>query len=872
MARKAGHQKLPSPEIPRGSPTITRMRSRRSPPPPPVEPVLVVNDTEEEEEEEAESRLGQSEDEDGAEDEENEEAREGRGEDINLQADYNSQNESEEDYGSREGELEEEEEESDNEQDGNNESQDGPYGEDSGDKASTYDDGRPTQTYLDPSLLLVNIEDLDNASTNVLDYFLRSSQEGDAIKPEALNDILTFYTRAPEGHLTRAIDPRNIADLLGISKYGDGLDKSFDPIFRKANLAAFSLLAFDTKLPTYFTLGGWDDDLARTDCYYGVEDTASFEFVKELRTQLYISAMAIQKDIRPDEHPNWPDKILIGAFCGGYQPDDLPFERSSIFKQRVKAMKLKGWDSEGKELKERFRKPLLDRIALLRSYTEDVDGTPTADLEGLREEYPYETFQDKFLEWLRKAYSQISQSNPSISWLRDVSKRLASDFENFHQNLEQIMKDPYSQDNPGSRSPSMLQPSRRTTGTSMVEEEVQSQNQTFEEVQSQNQTFEEVLKEPPKSSLRAAKPGLKSKSLDRETRKRLIQVKQSAKAPGKIVYRTSAGLSLPTSSQPQPSQEPRDRRSAPPKTTITKPSTGFNINESLAKAARQEEKENTMPSIPKQTSPQEIKKAKKKHFNESQEGRTSLNFDDDIDTPARARPAAEAVPDYAEDPALPEEEEEQEGEVEEGEDPPVASAPSPLKSKKRSREDSEEEDDDFGYIKSARLRDSRPHKRGRYGESIRSQRGRKFEPQTGASRPSGQRVPVAPPRPGPVQDRRRSLENSEDEEEEDGGVIEFRFVPRPERKGWSEEEENTLIRAIKLHGGNWAAIRDAYFGGSRSNISIKDKARNLKFKFLKAGKKLPVNFEGVTMDHNMLVKLQGFGIHYNQGDSRGTRL
>ncbi|RVD90074.1 uncharacterized protein DFL_001054 [Arthrobotrys flagrans] len=846
MVRKAGHRKLPSPEIPRGSPPVTRTRSQRRSPPPPVKEVLAISDTEDEEE--AESRSQQLE---GEDEEENEEAREGKGEDINLQADYNAQDDSQEDDCQQEEEVENGEDDGDiqneSEDDSENEySRDGynrDYDDDGDGRTLADDDGRFAQSRLDPSLLLANIEHLDDAASNVLDYFLRSTEEGDELYPKALTDVMAFYTYAPEGgHLNHGIDPRNIASILGVDHYENGLDKSFDPIFRKANLAAFTLLALHSKPPKYYTLAVWDQVLARVGCYDGVEDASNFEFVKELRTQVYIYGMAMQKEIRPNEHPNWPDKILLGAFCGGDPPNELPFERTSAFKQKLKTVKLMGWDSEGGEIKEiddLFRKSLMDHITLLRTYTEDVDGTPTADTDGLKEEYPYGKFQEKYLEWLRKACYRISLSTPPIDLLRGASKRLAQDFENFHDNFEQYMKEPQSEDNPGSRSPSMIQPSRRTTGTSIVEE---------------------VLKEPPQTSLRTVSS---SKHLDSATRNRLIKVKESTKAAGKPIFRSSTGLMLPTSSQTQPTQDKgRDRRSAP-STFVTGSGTGFDINESLAKAARQEEKENMMPAIPKGS--------KKKRFNESQEGRTSINFSDDNDAstrPAPPRTIEETALTYEKDPSLPEE----------GDDSDIVPAPGPSRLNKRARAASDDEDESDDHA--ANNRNAGMRKKPRFGDVVVNRRARRFEPQKGASRPERHHTPPPPPRPAQDDDgdeddasdssgRERERERRETSEDSDDPLEPFILPPR---KNWSEAEVSTLVKAVGKVGTRWAVIRDRYFPGTRTDVNLKDKARNLKFEYLKRGKRLPHNFERVTIDNRMLANLRKQGLRYRNGDIRATRL
>ncbi|KAK6522006.1 TTAGGG repeat binding factor [Arthrobotrys megalospora] len=821
MARKAGHQKAPSPEIPRGSSSATTRttRSRRSPPPPPPTQILTVDETEDE----AEPRSQLSEEED-------EEARDGKGEDINLEADYNAEKDSQE--GSEYGSHEEGDGDSQNEHESEHDVQ-------SEGDISEYDDLRSTQNRLDPSILLMNLEPLEKAAGNILDYFLDETKEGVEFSPQSLKSVMALYTYAPEGHKIHGIDPRNIATVLGISHFNNETKEAFDPIFRKANLAAFSLVVFKEEPAKFYVLGSWDQVLFKADTYAGVDNAANFEFIKALRTQMYISAMDMQEGIRSVEHENWPDKILLGAFCDGDQPTQIPFERASKFKEKLEAAKLKGWDSTESGIEDEFRQDLLDHINLLRSYTEDIDGVPTADLKALTKRWSYEMFQDKYLEWLKKACLQISESDPSISWRLDVAKRGAENFETFHENFEQLMQDPYSE-NPGSRSPSMIQHSRRTTGTSIVEE---------------------VRNEPPPSSLRAAS---NSRNLDRDLRKKMKQIaKQYAGEPGKPISRSSTGLMPPTSTQPRPSQEQsrnqNPRHSAP--ASVAGSSTGFNINQSLAKATKLEEKENTRPPT---------KEKKQKFFNETQDGRTSISFSDDVDGSAGPGPSQKA----ARNAAPPEEEHRLPDSVDDSdavpvEEPDVVPAKPSRNKRARPSSDDEEETDDFERNDThVRMR-----KRPRQGDHTIQPKARRFEPNGGASRPE-QRQPSPPPRPQPrpaQPDEPRSPQRNERRYSEASRGDFEPFVPRT-RRSWSDDEVDLLVAGIATIGPRWATIRDSFFGGERTDVNLKDKARNLKFEFLKKGETLPEGFQHVTIDVRMLENLRNKGILYKNGDLRPTRL
>jgi hypothetical protein len=82
-----------------------------------------------------------------------------------------------------------------------------------------------------------------------------------------------------------------------------------------------------------------------------------------------------------------------------------------------------------------------------------------------------------------------------------------------------------------------------------------------------------------------------------------------------------------------------------------------------------------------------------------------------------------------------------------------------------------------------------------------------------------------------------------------------------ERKKWSMEETSSLIAYIEEFGTSWAQIQkeDLNRGGIlkvRDQVALKDKARNLKFEYLKAGHPLPSNFASVSLSKAMRLKLE----------------
>lgn len=74
------------------------------------------------------------------------------------------------------------------------------------------------------------------------------------------------------------------------------------------------------------------------------------------------------------------------------------------------------------------------------------------------------------------------------------------------------------------------------------------------------------------------------------------------------------------------------------------------------------------------------------------------------------------------------------------------------------------------------------------------------------------------------------------------------------RRTWSREEEKALVEALKEHGPHWSKILDLYGAGgkvneslkSRTQVQLKDKARNWKMSYLKHGSPIPDHLQKVT--------------------------
>ncbi|KAI9841299.1 MAG: hypothetical protein M1837_000785 [Sclerophora amabilis] len=89
------------------------------------------------------------------------------------------------------------------------------------------------------------------------------------------------------------------------------------------------------------------------------------------------------------------------------------------------------------------------------------------------------------------------------------------------------------------------------------------------------------------------------------------------------------------------------------------------------------------------------------------------------------------------------------------------------------------------------------------------------------------------------------------------------------RRPWSPEESSRLIELIENDEfcTSWSkieALEDPLLEG-RGQVKLKDRARNMKFDFLKAGVVLPHNFEYVTLKQTEKAKLDEMGIRYPMG-------
>ncbi|KAI9655056.1 MAG: hypothetical protein M1831_005016 [Alyxoria varia] len=100
------------------------------------------------------------------------------------------------------------------------------------------------------------------------------------------------------------------------------------------------------------------------------------------------------------------------------------------------------------------------------------------------------------------------------------------------------------------------------------------------------------------------------------------------------------------------------------------------------------------------------------------------------------------------------------------------------------------------------------------------------------------------------------------------------FQPQ-NRTPWTQDETDALIAAIGKLGPRYSKIKreDEEDGGfhlliNRNQVNLKDKARNMKFDYLKSGYELPQGFDFVMIPQGLIKKLHEMGITYEQDKVR----
>ncbi|EPS37385.1 hypothetical protein H072_8910 [Dactylellina haptotyla CBS 200.50] len=655
---------------------------------------------------------------------------------------------------------------------------------------------------LDIDAILENLEELNLEADRVINHYTKKFvSKGDPNLPRELQEVMKLYVKKPR----RCIDARSIAGELGIPAH------AFEPIFRKANLAALSYMI--CKEPSqisqpYYSHGGWLNEMLEFDAFSSLDEQESLVFVTGWRTQTYI--MGLRKVPDGVDKRTWPDNCLFGLFCDTDTSSQLSSDTSLSFEKKLERVFLKGFTAEHPVLTGDRASQMREYLIDLRSFTtEKGNGGLSVDIESLTAAHPYEDFQTGlFTEWLKKAHLNANGLEPSIPKLLAAVEVSMGDQKILKDKIFDLIADRHDYDRPAGVSAGDPGRRRRTVG---------------------------------------APPDLSHKSIQSsEALHPGIAALRAARQQREIGATGSSGLRPPTSSAQVASTQTRTRDDivSYPELQIHSPAptSGWNINMSLKLAEQIGEKENTKPAEPRR-------------FNQSQDSRTKVNWDefgDDSTTPTSGQRPPSHNPTSVtlqrqneEQLALPDDDEETEPQ-------PVQS---PGKRKSRTEEVIPSDDSD------AFARDERMgRKRLRHAEPTIRAKGHKFERHTKATVP---RVPSPEVEYSERTDRTTARPHS---------IVSSQREKRAERREWPVEDIEKLIEAIATIGPKWAKIRDTYFDKAWSNVDLKDKARNLKFNFLKSEEPLPPNFELFGIDKGMITRLANAGIGYKEGDTEGTRI
>ncbi|KAL9629841.1 MAG: hypothetical protein Q9164_006700 [Protoblastenia rupestris] len=104
-----------------------------------------------------------------------------------------------------------------------------------------------------------------------------------------------------------------------------------------------------------------------------------------------------------------------------------------------------------------------------------------------------------------------------------------------------------------------------------------------------------------------------------------------------------------------------------------------------------------------------------------------------------------------------------------------------------------------------------------------------------------------------------------------------RHTPQP-RQSWTVAEVDQLLRLIERYGCSYARakkedeMQDNILGeNERDAESIRQKARNMKFDYIKAGFPLPAGFQHVLLDVKFIRRLRELGVNYDQDEARSGK-
>ncbi|KAI9829408.1 MAG: hypothetical protein M1819_006345 [Sarea resinae] len=787
-----------------------------------------------------------------------------------------------------EGHDEDDEQEDDQDEDDEEDDQDLPARESQSPGYSVVSGATGQTTYsaqelseLDPRELLETLPDLSQASESVLkiiapkqaspydiatsiakDLQVPGSTTGRRLARMERNFQTVKEVFGSEHYIKTSIILRGLLQEMSANNIGVGPWRP-DVILQKANIAtlvsrvltmqggtqdAYQVTQLlDRIFPTPFLdslMRPSDDSRANPGSSKLLQET--FDLALNIRTQLLIVLLA-----RLRSAPNYdPDRILTQVFF------EAPVERSLELSQQEDTLrngKVRGWDISGlggaeNELSEEFTRFVHQRVQYIREFfPEDIRSIRSgdyADLERLEEAFPWTDFIAEVVSWSKQRLDEIERHLDAQGGAEAVRDLL-------EQEMQRRPADAAAASNEVASAPPSLGPRNRLAAA--VEIEGKLGKKVFS-----SPTAISLLKKyeaNPRSATRPPKPATPQAPPRNDRIETLAE----------------------PSSQPQRTS-PRHHASPGPSTAPSKPTEEVAAREDEMDAwpppdmdDEDEPLQDTYIALP--SSQQALGKYK---LIQKDKNKENIFQPRARNSTSRKRAFIERQPDAERVPF---------GDgLDDSQAPP--SGQGGLSRSKRPRPVEQDDDEEEEMEQDNRPVD--PNRRNRAPPAPRLQSTTSPPPRspkrirvrpnesTPASSPNQEVVEAVmahnrssqAPRPTPYQHPDFQCVN-----EEAKRVVATRTAAKVQtRRPWSAEACSRFIELIEdpEYGTSWAKIdrlNDPLLEG-RGQVGLKDKARNMKFDYLKSGLVLPWNFELIQLNRGQIERLHKLGIDYQQASAR----
>ncbi|GES65321.1 hypothetical protein ATEIFO6365_0010024700 [Aspergillus terreus] len=712
------------------------------------------------------------------------------------------------------------------------------------------------ESELDPQMMLYTLPDLESYATGVLDFVLPATKTGSVAElAKKLADSkslqhLQFRRRVSKltgetqnfSHATY-IDVAEVHQLFYELFESRGMSTAWsaDGILHKANCALFArelLLAADwapfrraiTNVADLFP-SAFMNDIAHEDASQSLAAGESalametFQLALEIRTQ----SLIMQIEDRQGDPAFDPVEALGTAFFLEHPGEDAP---------------LRGFDLDGlggvdAPLPARFRDAALERYADVRELLVENEGYV---LRVLKSVYRWQKFIPRAVGWIAKRSDEINEDLRKQQSTEEFHAEFFASKDSFNESVgAEAATEASIQEAPPAESPVPAErPEPKSEARSEPEQRTRPQTQPQQQDKDRRKSGRSEWYKGTISSLmqriQREKRASEGPSIRRESDNAPAPEPRRVSAP--VLQRPTtparAEQEIPESDSPTPfrdeeelnlnddthldlpdtTQHSLEKSQSPPMTTRTTSTLGLHPSDAELWAAA---KATPQPDRARHRRP--------------------AAFIDRQSTAHRISPIS------------------QDASVERRRESP-ATAPT----RKRPRDDS----DDFErYERAVDVRRRRAEK----PDQSRHKRLRRDDSDSDSDSPARQlRNGMATTSPTTQPSPRRSTPRVEVPPPSTASSI----ITTTDRKRWLPQEDNRLIRMMRLFGVKWAKIEkenpiqpllpDELSIEDRNQVQLKDRARNLKMKFYREGQPLPPNFDKVTMGKKYYDQLRRLGI------------